>query len=230
MKLLCTICALFLSTTFFCQHKDSTHSKVKIGIVFSPDRSYRTLKASGNDTWLKESYDTMEVARFSFTTGFQLVYALSEKLSVTTGLFLSDKGEKTKEYISPPPNNYVNHFYYLDIPVKFQYYIERKHLIKKTGKPRFFLTAGFSGNIFLKTKTVTTSSTFSEKEKFESNPNLSKINMAIAAGLGVDFPLTNTWDLRMEPIYRRSITSITKAPLKKYFYSFGLNIGLFHKF
>jgi len=58
---------------------------------------------------------------------------------------------------------------------------------------------------------------------------LSRINFAVVAGLGINYDLTSRLTFRVEPTYRRSITSIINAPIKGYLYSAGINTGIYFK-
>jgi len=222
-----------LSLTFngLAQSKDSLkYNKFNIGFTFSPDYSYRILKTDASNQWIKDTYDTLEVSKYGYTTGLNIIFYLNKRLFFSSGLLFADKGERTKNYPIQPVNNYINHFYYLDIPIKANYYFKhKKYFYSKPKKIKVFLTGGTSVNVYLSSRT-TTKVTNDETEPFAKSLQLSRLNFSFIAGLGMNCPITNKWYFKLESNYRRSITRVANAPVKKYFYSLGLNIGLFCKF
>jgi hypothetical protein len=209
--------------------------KFTVGIAFSPDYCYRTLKADGSSKWIADMRDEQEIVKLGFTTGASILYNFSNKISFESGLFFSDKGEKTKkrEYrlmdpgdVNTPTYGVHNyHYLYLDVPVKVNYYLT-------TGKIKAFVSAGTSANIFLKEKrssTYTYADGRTEDRTVFSDSGFSRVNLAAVAGFGLDYELTENLQIRVEPIYRRSVTSIINAPIKGYLYSAGINFGVFIK-
>jgi opacity protein-like surface antigen len=208
--------------------------KVALGLVFSPDRCYRTLTTTNADVWGRNMRDDLEIPKFGFTAGGSVIFSLGNQVSLESGLLLSDKGEQTKDmvYYTPYPephapasgkHNY--HYLYLDVPAKVNYYIP-------IGKFRTFVSAGTSANIFIaekRTSVYTFSDGHTESRKVNLNSGFSKINIAALAGAGVEYDLTEKCMLRVEPIYRRSITSVIDEPIKGYLYSAGVNFGVFMK-
>ncbi len=216
--------------------KDTTKThKFEIGFSFSPEYSYRTLKANGDEQsqLVKQSRDTMEIAKFGFTGGVNVAYRINKNIVVETGILFADKGEKTKKMSfsetapgqSPIYITYKYNDYYLDIPIKANYYIQ-------TGKLKLYVTAGVSANIFLTQKTTILqghSNSDYEKTTFKVNPGFNRFNLAVLAGAGLNLKMTEKMNLKVEPVYTRCITSIINAPVKAYFYSAGVNIGIYYK-
>jgi len=220
----------------FCQITDNSAAGIAIGFIFSPDYCYRTLKPDAIDKWIADNRDSMEIPKFGFTTGASLLYKVSEHFTFETGLQYSDKGEKTKWfsdfiYNTPDPSiptriKYIVHYYYLDIPVKVNYYLLTKRL-------KYFISGGVSANIFLG-QTTTSIGEFSDghTEERPSSHGLSAastINIAIIAGMGIQYSLNEKLSLRIEPTYRRSLTAFVNAPIKGYLYSTGVNLALYYK-
>jgi hypothetical protein len=194
-----------------------------IGFSASPDYSYRILKAETADKWMKNTYDTAEIARVGFTAGLQVVFHASEKLFFTSGVLFSDRGEKTKKYLTPPVNNYINHYYYLSIPLRANYYLIQK-------KIKLFLSAGVSADVYLKSFSVIEFGSAGETRSLGLSSEISRLNLMVNAGFGIDCPITDRWYFKFQPDYRMSITPVSDSPIKKYFYSFGLNMGFFYRF
>ena len=94
MKLILTFLILFPLITF-CQNKDTLKTKrIAIGVVFSPDYSYRTLKPYSSSNLIAELRDSLEIPKFGFTTGLNLLLQLNKRLTLEAGLQFSNKGEK----------------------------------------------------------------------------------------------------------------------------------------
>lgn len=226
--------ALFSITIDSIKTVDSIkNNKCEIGFSFSPDYSYRSLKSDASNQLIKEIRDTLEVPKFGYTAGINLLFHIHKKIVVETGLLFSDKGEKTKKtsFVNvtndqlPTYYTYKYHYYYLDIPLKVNYYV-------LMGKLKIYLTAGISGNIFLTQKTTLLEGHDNKDTKrtsFTFNPEFNRFNLAFVAGAGINYKVSKRTDLKVEPIYRRSITPIDNFPIKVYLYSAGLNIGLTYK-
>ena len=232
-KYFCTLLA-FLPLTLFCANSDSTKTrKIEIGITYSPDYCYRTLKPDASSKWITDIRDTLEIPKLGYTLGANVVYHLNKKISIESGLLFSDKGDKTKKYVLensptgelPINNTFIYHYFYLDIPLKANYYI-------LTGKVKLFLTAGISTNVFLTKKEISIlgySNMDTKKNSSTVNSEYSRFNFAVIAGFGMNCKMANKLNLKLEPIYRRSITSITSnTPIKEYLYSIGLNVGIYY--
>lgn len=209
--------------------------KISVGLTFSPDYCFRSLRASGSSQWIADSRDEQEKAKFGFTAGGSILYTLSNRVSFESGLLFSDKGEKTKKlsyrFTDPGDGNaptfgeHHYHYYYLDVPVKANYYLT-------PGRIKAFVSAGTSVNVFLTQKrssTYTFSDGRTEDRSQTSNPGFTRINVAALAGFGVDYTVTENLQVRVEPIYRRSITSVINAPIKGFLYSAGVNFGAYIK-
>ena len=218
----------------FSQEIDTTKTKrIAIGLTFSPDYCYRTLKPNETTKWIADFRDSIEIPKFGFTTGLCLLYQLNKRITLETGLQFSSKGEKTKQapliFAQPEPGNpikntFIYKYNYLDIPYKVNYFILTKRL-------KFFISGGVSTNLFLFRNTTSIVEYIDGQTKTYNSKGggLSRINIAVLAGLGINYELNNKLTIRIEPTYRRSITSIVNAPIKGYSYSTGVNTGLFLK-
>jgi len=238
MKRLFILLAIF-PLTAFCQNKDSIGTKkISIGLTFSPDYCYRTLKPDASVKWVASGRDTLEIPKFGYTTGLNFALHINKRIALEAGFLFSDKGEKTKKYsliwitpsgqpdpTLPTKNTFIYHYIYLDIPIKADYYI-------LTNRTKFYITAGVSPNIFITQKTTSileysdgnsNTTTSSRRNGFD------KINLTVIAGFGFAYDLTKRIYFKLEPIYRRSISTIIDAPIKGYLYSAGLNAGVYVK-
>ncbi|HSI90924.1 MAG TPA: outer membrane beta-barrel protein [Adhaeribacter sp.] len=203
-----------------------------VGLVFSPDVCYRTLSSDADSKPIVDFRNQHEIPKFGFTTGASVIYGLNNRVLFESGLLFSDKGEiyksSSKSFQDPAApvtisRNY--HYYYLDVPAKVNYYVT-------TRRVKLFVSAGTSTNLFLGEKLRSTYEYADgriEKKTAHNTAQFSRVNLAALAGFGVDFELADNLQARVEPIYRRSITSIINAPIKGYLYSAGVNFGVYYK-
>lgn len=222
----------------FCQNPDSANTKkYSVGISFSPDYCYRTLKPDAESKWIADRRDRTEIPKIGYTTGLNFAWAISKRFSLSTGVLFADKGEKTKK-INYAPNPYfpdptfknltfIYHYLYIDIPVKLNYYL-------LTQRAQFFLTAGISPDIFITEKSTSIMEYTDGSTKKQTSAgwrnDFSKINFTCIAGFGFGYELTKRIHLKAEPTFRCSITSISKTLIKGYYYSAGLNTGIYYRF
>ncbi len=231
MKKIITFLVIVLPFVTSGQTDTIKRKKIELGISFSPDYAYRTLKADADSKAITDYRDTAEVAKFGYTTGINAAFKLNKKWNVEAGVLFSDNGQRIKKYSleSVPYGQqavtyaYNFHYYYLNIPVKADYFIV-------TGKLKFYVTAGVSANIFL-SENITAINGYGNSESKKTtkvDPGFSRVNLGMLAGCGIRYPIGKRTDLLVEPIYRRSLTSIIDAPVKGYLYSAGLNIGIYY--
>lgn len=231
MKKTIILILILLPVVLYCSTDSTKSKKIAIGISFSPDYCFRTLKPDANSKWIADSRDTMEIPKIGYTTGINLEFKINKKISFFTGILFSDSGEKTKKNSlenvptgqKPIKHSYNFHYYYLNIPIKTNYHI-------LTGKFKLYLTAGISANVFLTQKTTSITIYGNSESKINSkiDSGFSRINIAMLAGCGISYPINNKAVIMIEPVYRRSIISVINAPIKGYLYSAGLNIGLYY--
>ena len=203
-----------------------------MGISFSPEYCYRILKPQEDVKWISEGRDSLEIGKFGYTSGLALEYKINEKLHIATGIYFTDGGERTKKYsIENVPYgqesikySYNNHYQYLSVPLKINYFFIKK-------KFDFYLTGGLFFNVFLNEITVFTTHYAKNNNKVIENTNsgFSKLNFGLIAGFGMNYQINPKSTFVIEPNYRRSISSIVDAPVKSYLYSLGVNIGVLFK-
>ena len=225
MKNTITLFIFLLSVALYSQTSDTLKPKKNhIGFSLSPDYCFRKLTTNASTEWIKESVDTLEVGKLGYTMGITYQYSLNKKIGFVSGILLSNKGEKTKKQYTSQPTvfNYNSQYYYLDIPLAAKYNFFRK-------KISLFASLGISCNIFLnhRTSQITGYKNDDKKINSYSKTNISPINIAMIGSFGLECPLTKKWNFRLEPEYRRSLTSIANTPIKKYLYSIGLNFGFY---
>lgn len=231
---------LILLIPFIAVSQDSDKNrKFSVGLNFSPDYCYRTLKTDISYLLFEPEYrDNQEYPKFGYTAGVNGNYILNKKISFESGFYFSDKGETIKLYgtqlIGTPrdPNGFQNYFitinnkyYYLDIPFKVNIYLATKNT-------KFYISGGLSTNILL-AHFYTMKSQIENNQQKTSTKKIEKefypINFAVTGGFGFSYDLNERYILRFEPVFRHSLTSIINDPVKHYLYSAGLNLGLSYK-
>jgi hypothetical protein len=117
------------------------------------------------------------------------------------------------------------HYYYLDVPIKANYYIT-------ANKVKVFVSAGTSVNFFVaekRTSTYTFSDGSTEEREVSSDFVFNRVDFAAVVGAGVDYEINQKFMIRVEPEYRRSLVSIINTPIQSQLYSAGINFGVFMK-
>ena len=222
MKKLIYICLVLFPISIFGQEEDiSNFTKFDLGFSFAPEYSNRFLTSSLDNQWIVDNYDTLEFSRIGYSFGLNGTYHLTSKLDLFLGFQFADKGEKTKKESTPSLNNYTNHYYYLDIPIRANYYFLKK-------KKKLYASAGVSPSVFLNHTIVSKVEGNAKDVRIVDNSTMSKLNLGIQAGLGFDVALTHKWYFKMECLYKQSITSISiNTPVKKYLYGISPTLGFY---
>jgi len=228
---------IFILFFTFCLHAQETDTlpprKFSWGLSFSPDNCYRSLNYRNSVQWLEAERNREEISKLGFTCGIRLSRRISEGISLDAGLLFSDKGEKTRWQhlnwvggdVSRPLQSRVSfHYQYFDVPVKLNYYFKKNKL-------RFFVSAGISSNLFIRQRTVIyLKYENGDRTKTKNNePAIySRINFSLLVGAGLSIDLSKRLSLRIEPVFRRSLSPvIMNVPDKEYLYSVGLDIGIY---
>lgn len=230
MKQLLLILAL-IPLTVFCQNTETVKDKkVSVGLTFSPDYCY----ASSGKYF-------SELPIFGFTSGVNLAYSVHKRITLETGILLTAKGKKTTYGLSVAywpegvthytylyqyyADRYNYHHYYVEIPLKVNFNL----LTKRT---KLFITAGVSPNIYVGSKSTRIREFFSEdrleRQATYYDAELIRLNLAVIAGLGFSYDLSEDLVLKIEPTYSQSLISID-TPTKLYLHSIGLDAGLYFR-
>jgi len=218
----------------------------------SAKQDVQSFSGVSNEIATIQEYDEATSPRLAFTAGFQFGYQLSDRWELRSGLLYADKGESssslledtslgtgalTSSSVDPADNIFsatnarfnnafdVNYKYeYFDIPLIVQY-----HLIRK--KLNYFVSAGFSANLFWRNRVVTFTDDGRERDsRIGSNAPFRTFNFSTMVGTGLLYPFAENWSVSFEPTFRFAITPINKRGIVKgYPFSFGLASGLkFH--
>jgi hypothetical protein len=235
MRSLLLLMVILFPAMTFCQQEKSSRRLRSVGIVISPNHSYRTLNFAPSHEWIAEMRNNEEVGNFGFTAGFQAHYRLGSKLKFETGLLYSNKSLKTKyENLTwassdpelPSRSKTIYHFKYLELPASVSY----NFLV--INRMSLFATTGLSANIFLSRKTtvaITYPDGNNSSHASSKQTGYSRFNLSAMIGAGIDYRLSKRITLRAAPIYQRSLTSIVADDdAKEYFFSFGVNTGIYY--
>jgi hypothetical protein len=219
---------------------------VQIGVNFSPDYCFRTLKnndgSSSNDLILKSRNET-EKSKFGYTTGLNVIFNFKKNIGIEAGIQFSNKGYQTKiqdltfgsaidprrgfaynaSGAAPIRAKFIYNDYYIDIPLKANFIFGKK-------KIRFITSAGLTTNIFIK-ETVTSVLEYdngtNDKKTHSTTYDYNKINLSPIVSVGIDWKLNVRSNLRIEPTLRYGVLKIMNEPLTDYLWNAGLNISYF---
>jgi len=204
---------------------------ILLGLTFSPDYCYRSLRYNSSDEDFANYRNEIEIPKFGFTTGINAVFMFNKSIAMELGLHFSDKGQQTKkieisqedpDQTLPDEIHNTWHYYYIDIPVKLNYFIIKGNL-------KLFVSPGISGNIFLKQKRVKREFNPDNEFTYFTTEGFSKLNIAVILGAGLDYSITKKLSLRFEPIFRYALTPLDDFEIKRYPYSMGANFGFYYK-
>lgn len=240
MKHLLIFILAFSTVGFFAQEFSSKKfNRFQLGVSFSPDVCYRTLKETDITTtqtnfYVMDARNKMEAPKFGYTGGVNFSYALNHWLSIESGLHYSNKGYGMKKqdlYSNqqepgiPTNFKFIENFYYLDLPLKVNFSLGKNRW-------RFISSVGASTNLFLK-ESQTQVLYFSDKTDRSTSSDGNKynnMNISPMVSLGIDYHLSNKMSLRVEPTFRYGLLKIIDAPVTAYLFSAGLNVGYYVKF
>jgi len=232
---ICVLTILFI-TSLLSYSQDSTitnSKKLYLGLTVSPDYSYRN--ASNN------YYFTEETAKLGYTIGISSRLNITKKVSIESGLLLSNKGYKnnfsglTFGDITDPRNGFgtapqnlpseiefIYNYYYIDIPLKAVFTFGQR-------KIHFFAAAGITPNILIKAteKNITTYQNGDTDNDTQDAPfNYKKFNLSPIISIGVSRN-TDKSILKIEPYYSYGLFKIIDAPSTAYLWSYGINVGYY---
>ena len=232
-----SICLLLVMFSFFNSNaQQSSKNKILIGYNFSPDYNYRVLKNSDGkaiNNVVIESRNKLEIAKFGYSTGVNLLFNCSKHLGLETGIQYSNKGYKTKnqeltfgtpDETQPTKTQFIYNYRYLGIPLKAKYFFGKN-------KIRFTSGVGFITNILVNANTKIKYEYKNGKKETETGPNnseIKKINFLPVISVGVDYKLCNNMHLLAEPTYRYSLLNTRSAPVTEHLWNIGINVGLYY--
>lgn len=231
MKIILVFALLFTPILSFAQESESEESKFSIGINFSPNCSYRTLKYPENLQNLVDAREELEHPSLGFNTGIEAHYLPLKNLEIVLAVQLS---RQTHMFREVPLTNIAGddslgfadnqlRYHYLGIPLRVNYRIVNQ---------KFFvhISAGVSINQFLSDKSrswITYSNGDTEVVNSESGiKDFNKTLIGLVGGIGLGYHINEKLNMRLEPLFRYSLTPLADAPIEQYNYSIGCQIGV----
>jgi hypothetical protein len=217
------------------QRKNLADRSISIGIMASPDFSYRTLRenapGTGNDLVI-DSRNEQENPNFGYTTGIVLNMSLSQKIRLNTGFCFSTKGYRTKEYelfYGPPPlpteptaARVIYRFDYIEIPVLIDF-------ILRKGKMSLIPAAGITLQCLIKAKNeakLDFEDGHSESRATTTTGDFRKFNLSPTVGFGLEYKPCNNLVLVAAPTFRYGLVKIVDKPVTEFLWNVGLNLSV----
>jgi hypothetical protein len=231
------------------ENKDIVFNRIQIGVNFSPDLNYRTLKnndGSTNSDQVIKLRNENETVKPGYTVGLNFIYNFNKNIGIETGIQYSNKGYQRKlqdfiygDFIDPkygfigssnPPENMpiqlttIFNYYYIDIPLKINFIFGMR-------KIRIITSVGITANLFVK-ETYTSIFYYDDATTTRKTYNLSyydynSLNISPLISLGIDYKINKSMNLRLEPTFRYGILKIIDHPVTAYLWNTGLNISYY---
>lgn len=206
-------------------------NKFSFGVNFSPNYSYRTLTSSDEFQFALDARNEGEHPSFGYNTGIAVQLDLVNNIELELGIQLSSQTHIFKKVPihnmhGPHPLGFADYqlrYFYVEVPLKINYRLVNN---------RFFgyITSGVSLNRFINAKykswlTYLTGDTEILSSDIETD-NFNKSVVALAGGFGIGYHISEKLNLRLEPLFRYSLTPLEDTPLKQYNYSIGCQAGI----
>lgn len=247
MKKLSFFLLLFISVFAYAQDSTKTKkaSRFFIGVNFSPNYNFRTLKNNDGSDLSKTIvgiYNKIETAKFGFSSGLNLCYIFTKHISLDLGVQFSNKGFQNKEsnltfgdmidrrrgFVYNTNNSSIKgkivySYNYLDIPLKVNFVFGKKKL-------RLISSIGLTTNLLINSKNsfVGQDSTGkSIKNSSNTTPTYNRINLSPTISCGIDYRVNDKMLFRVEPTFRYGIFKMTNTPVTQYLWNAGLNISYY---
>ncbi|MGB1206999.1 MAG: porin family protein [Chitinophagales bacterium] len=209
----------------------SAFNKFQIGVNFSTDYNYRTLKATDAvSNFVKEERNLTEFPKISYTTGLNICFNFTNNIGVETGLQYSNKGYKNRaalffeedllSSIVNPPLKYklTYNFHYLDVPLMANFSFGKR-------KVRFISSVGLTTNFLIKQKSKSVLE--GENAVFTTSNAFNKVNFSPTISFGIDYKINEMFNLRVQPTFRYGMAKIKDAPVTAYLWNAGINVGVY---
>ncbi len=223
-------------------------NRIKIGVIYSPEINYRTLKSNGldsNNYWLVDFNNSNDRPKFGQTFGVDVLFQLSKSFSIETGVQYTNRGFQTKltpltfgDNIDPRKgfmyttgNNpwldntsmkSIYSFYYLDIPVQLNFTAGKR-------KARFYSSIGLNCSFLLKAETTLYLKSEDEavRESSETIHGFRPFNLSPTVAMGIDYQYNESLNFRVAPSGKYGLSPIKNSQIAYHLWSIGLSIGAY---
>jgi outer membrane protein W len=214
---------LFGALPVFAQQNDTLkYNNFKLGLSVAPSFSSRFLKAESEAQANADYFDSIEMPHIGYSLGLNFGFQISKRFSVNTGLLFSNKAQGSKSSSLETISNYTNNIYYLDLPLKCNYYFLSK-------KSKIYLTGGANFSYFLANKISYRKENNTDNFSADGE-DLNSFNFSGVIGLGIDVPIYKRWAFNFEANYQHAFTPVLNTPIRRFLYSFNPTISLFYRF
>lgn len=190
-----------------------------IGLSLSPTYSFRKHPSEFQSS---SGHIIKDVPKRSFIAGLNFNYYLSNKISIESGIMISDKGYRLHGTclcidVCPDPCTTNLYIYYLDIPLILRYYVTNNNNFNLFG------SVGIVTNIFLNEKngTIRTLPKDNPASQVIYSDDFRTVGGSFLLFCGIEFKLSNKVFLDLGPIFQYTIVSL-REEYKFYPYSFGI--------
>jgi hypothetical protein len=232
------IAFVFIITSVFAYAQDSTKTKKPrrffIGVNFSPDYCFRTLKnidGGAISTMIYDNDNKIQTAKFGFSSGINACYIITKHISVDLGVQYSNKGYQTAEnaltFGTPPRRGFVYNFptsgkivyryNYIDIPLKVNFVFGKKKL-------RLISSIGLTTNIFI-SETNSFIGKYSNGASFKnsstSSSGINRLNLSPTVSCGIDYKMNDKMFFRVEPTFRYGVIATASALISEHIWNAG---------
>lgn len=223
--------------------------RIEIGVVVSPDLTYRILCNRNGDAvsnYIEDDRNAKETPKPGVTAGFTFGYRFTQAVGIETGIMYSDKGYQAKKrgltygdmidprygFVystsgtnSPTKVRFVYDFHYVGIPVKanFRFGGHQWKGIATIGAIAEFLTASTNTAALFYENGPADRSTEMASDDFKV------FNLSATVSAGVEYTINESMSVRVEPTFRFGALPIIDAPITSYLYSAGLQIGYYYR-
>lgn len=235
MKIIIYTILIIFCSNVLAQIQDSTNwKKIRIGVIYTPKYSYRTLAYGTPNTWVEKLRNTEEIGSYGFTAGLALRKAITARIGIETGLYYTNLGVQTKQepliwtdttHTDYPINSKtLFHYKYMEIPLKINYFLG-------AGKIKYFVSAGVSECVFMRKKSTVMLNYEDEHTEIQTSRHklgYTKLNTTMILGAGINCPLNRRLILVVEPVYQLFLNSIVVDKMsKEYLWSVGLHTCIY---
>lgn len=221
----------------FGQSDVDNSKRLSVGFNYEINTGFRQLNYTGINEEIGNVRNESETPKLGFTTGLNIRYQFTPKITADLGFLFANKGMQVKQLDINWAVNTSNAPNYADIDYVFKSFViplKVNYQFKTAEKWNVYATTGAALNFFMLRNTIYT--TYKDEVIFSENKNIQrdgfrKITHSVLLGIGVNYELTNKITLNVEPIYRRYISSISlQESGKEYLYSTGINAVVLFNF
>lgn len=236
MKFYIAFALLLSSLTLSAQSDD--FEKFHIGLLFSPEFSYRTLADKGDDSKdVIKDLNKTDKHIFGFQFGVLFDYRIKKWVAIETGIKLAKRGFQNEQNVLDGNGNQIAysslsfHNLYFEIPIKADFYFFEKSIVELYATAA--ITPGFLIQAKYKTEEAILNQNIEKSEDKNRDANVATFGSSI--GIGIDITPIKQLGIRIEPFFRHSITPDyhgirSNYEWNTYHFSFGTRIGVFYKF